>query len=338
MATVAVVGAGPAGCAAAIALGHAGVTVHLFERGAPHKDKACGDALLPAAVRELDVLGIAAHHGHPRARSFDRVDLWDNHREIWTVPVTEGIGWAVPRAVLDQALRDSAGRTAEVRYRTPVRSIFRGDSRWAVTTADGAAAYDAVILATGATNAFSRQHGISGHPTVGASVSVYARCDGVEAPRFQFAPLGVAGYGWLFPLADGEVNIGVCAVDSRHASLQRALTDYLARWAVAALSGPRGGAGPFWSGRGARWHDPRGLVSCGDAAGLVDPLTGEGVGPALESGRQAGAAVASFLQDGANQALLEAYSAWLASTFRARYQMTTARRMWAYLNRASAAQ
>ena len=69
----------------------------------------------------------------------------------------------------------------------------------------------------------------------------------------------------------------------------------LARLGVADAAPTRGGILPLWSGKGTAWSHEAGVVSCGDAAGLVDPISGEGLTAALVSGKRAGAAVASFL-------------------------------------------
>ena len=95
---VAVVGAGPAGCAAAMTLGHADIDVYLFERGQAGKDKACGDALLPSALEILQHYGIAAEDlaaigGVP----FERIDLWTSDSPLWKLHTGARCGWIIPR-------------------------------------------------------------------------------------------------------------------------------------------------------------------------------------------------------------------------------------------------
>ena len=100
---------------------------------------------------------------------------------------------------------------------------------------------------------------------------------------------------------------------------------------VVAHGALRGAREAPWSGRGRHWHHPAGVVSCGDAAGVADPLTGEGISVALLSGEQAGRAIARYLQDGCAIAHLEAYSGWVGEHFRAAYQPTPFRQIWARL-------
>jgi len=237
--------------------------------------------------------------------------------------------------VLDQALRDVAAQSAAITYRLCVKRIQWADGAWHLTLGERRVAFDAVILATGAADQLSRQLGVAGEPVIGASVSVYVHGDDVLAPVFQFVGLGAAGDGWMFPLAAGRINLGVCAVDAGPKRLRAAAGSYMQRWNVTMAGRIRGGAGPMWSGRGRQWHDPRGLVSCGDAAGLVDPVTGEGITAALVSGRAAGMAMDAFLREGQSSAKLRSYSDWVATSFRARYEATPVRRSWAYLNEAS---
>ncbi|HWV24942.1 MAG TPA: NAD(P)/FAD-dependent oxidoreductase [Thermomicrobiales bacterium] len=334
--SVAIIGAGPGGCAAAIRLAQFGHNVVLLERGFPLKDKPCGDAWLPDALAQFEILGIPANimtGGDTRA--FDRIDLWDATRQIWTIPLDGNTGRIAPRNTIDQVLRDIAACLVDLRYGSKVVDLAPNPDGWSliVSTVSGIRReirVPAVILATGAANAFSRRFGISGNPDTGASISVYGRLAGIDAPLFQFAPLGVPGYGWIFPLANDRVNIGVCAAVHTPSNLRTITQRYLDRWQPADAGPFRAGAGPMWSCTGTRWHTSNGLVSCGDAAGLVDPLTGEGIAPAIESGIAAADAIHTFL-DGSPEAL-PAYSDWIAATFNARYALTPSRNIWRYLN------
>lgn len=338
---VAVIGAGPAGCAAAIRLAALGQQVVVFERGSRLKDKPCGDAYLPDALQQMAALGVTLDPDPIcGAKSFTQIDLWDATRPIWAISLDGREGWIAPRAAVDQILRDAAALSSELRYESVVLAIDPATPGWELTIRAGNSAaspenFSGVVLATGAANAFSRRYGVAGAPITGASISVYGRLTGITAPMFQFSPLGLAGYGWVFPLADDRVNIGVCAIDSRSANLRAATSRYLERWRPSDIESFRAGAGPMWSDRGSRWHQAGGLVSCGDAAGLVDPLTGEGIAPAMESGIAAADAVHTFLTGGGDSALA-AYSNWVKSTFRSRYAETPVRRMWRYLNGATA--
>lgn len=332
MACIAVIGAGPAGCSAAITLASKGHDVHLFERGSPGKDKPCGDAFLPDAINELGDLGIP-NDLLPKfgGKPFTRFDLRDDRQILWNIQLNPHEGWVVRREAIDQALRDVAAQTVKIRYQTTVRQINWEEGLWRLNVDGPTPPYDAVVLATGATDPLSKVFGLSGKPLIGASVSAYGKSDEFEAPMFQFASHGGVGYGWVFPLSDGLVNVGICAIESGQKRIRSELRDYMRRWSIDPCSQIRGGVGPYWSSQGKTWHDNRGMISCGDAAGLVDPLTGEGITAALQSGKAAGEAVSDWLLDGRSPSTLNIYSKWVLTTLRVRYGATSARRSWNYL-------
>ena len=130
------------------------------------------------------------------------------------------------------------------------------------------------------------------------------------------------GYAWH------AANVGVCSVVKSGASALRAERDALLKrlnvWGAVPL---RGGLGALWSGKGAAWSNEAGVVSCGDAAGLIDPVSGEGLAAALVSGKHAGAAIASFLS-GHSGALVEC-SAWVRAWAEARYAPSIESRIFA---------
>jgi flavin-dependent dehydrogenase len=329
-----VVGGGPAGCAAAAALDEAGVPTLLLERGARGRDKACGDALLPSAVEQIAALGIDPEQlAGLGGRSFGTVEVRDPR--FGRLPMTlggDGTGWLVPRATLDQALRDAVGHRTEVRYETTVVNVgLSDDGGWLVSTTsadDPVLRARAIVLATGATNRIARRWGVSGDPLNAAAVSVYASQPELDAPVFEFDEATRPGYGWVFPIGDGKVNAGACLLGPGR-RLHLAARAYLeAR--VSGIERWRGGGGGLWSGAGSSWHHPGGLVSTGDAAGVADPLNGEGITAALTSGRRAGSAVAQFLLE-ADDSHLEAYSGWVRAHFEAAYADTEMRGQWARL-------
>src|SRR6202008_539360 len=121
------------------------------------------------------------------------------------------------------------------------------------------------------------------------SISAYIDGADEEIPLFEFSAECRPGYRWLFPMGDGRANTGVFVPATASGAVIKALgRSFLERRHGAASVSWRGGVGALWSGRGKVWHNNAGLVSCGDAAGLIDPLTGEGITAALLSGEAAG--------------------------------------------------
>ncbi len=330
----AVVGSGPAGAAAAITLAGRGHTVVVCERGAPGKDKACGDAYLPDAVELLARLGLTAERiGVPVAGRFDTVELFEGDRRIWEAEVGAGTGFVAPRAVVDQQLRDIVSGWCAIRYGATVRAIDRADGRWELRGPDGSdrAGFDGVIIASGAAPALTAGVGLSSSADVCRSVSCYAEGPVPAALRFVFGCTPFAGYGWVFPLEVGRANVGVCALSHRSPDVRATLRAFLRDSGFVPVGRPRAGAGPAWSGRCGRWHRDEGLLTCGDAAGLVDPLTGEGIGPALESGVEAGSAMSDFFDGGRARQPLDRYSRWIDTTFSKRYGRDPVRQVWEHL-------
>src|SRR5579875_170125 len=375
----AVVGGGPAGCAAAYALARHGIKVVVFERGSPGRDKACGDMFVPAAVEELRRLGLAEQDlvevgGAP----FDAVELLGSRGLLWRIRYPNEPVWILPRRSIDQKLRDGLSGMAEIVYQGAVEGIvaevetsalprFSAKGNWRLVGRIAAAGRlvpgarsglepagqewkfslrcQAVVIPSGAQSNLARTWGISGRPHLMPAISAYAQGSGFSAPAFEFAPGCRPGYCWLFPIGSSSApcgrdergalaaaNVGVCALEPiKGLELRARGQKLLARHRLGGAVRWRGGAGALWSGCGQRWHHPAGLVACGDAAGLIDPLSGEGLTAALRSGQAAGEAVANFLRDKLNPKWLEDYSAYVAETFSARYGRTGLRAAWKQL-------
>jgi flavin-dependent dehydrogenase len=263
------------------------------------------------------------------------IDLYGCESRFLRRAIGTGVAWMIPRAALDQALREAAAEQATVWYDTVVRDLrpAETDGSWRLTIQQGAATRplvcDGVILACGSRTRLAAPWGISGEPILGASITAYARGPDSDALLFQFIEALQPGYGWVFAMAGHRVNLGVCALrPAAVRGLRRHASAYAARWHVGQPCPWRGGAEALWSGRSQRWHHGAGIVSCGDAAGLVDPSTGEGITAALLSGQRAGAALSLYLRAGRDMRHLQDYSAWVASHFGSVYRSTPVRRLW----------
>lgn len=332
---VVVIGGGPAGSSAAIAAAREGCDVVLLERGGMDRDKACGDALVHEALPELDGLGIELTESSLGGREVRTLMLANEKGDVWTREIA-GQCWMIRRRVLDSALRARAAEFGvDVRHHTQATGLMRpknGDDELAVVVAppgseDSAGEViraDAVILAHGAACKLSSEWGLDGAPVRAPAVTHYMdNAAAHDALCFTYSSdPDRPGYYWQFPDADGGCNAGIFATS--RATLRTRLTpDQRAdvRW--------RGGYETLWSGLGEVWHDDDGVVSCGDAAGVVDPLTGEGIGPALLTGRYAGTAVANYVRDRRDQ--LARYSEWLRDWASLRFQPSGRRALLAEL-------
>jgi menaquinone-9 beta-reductase len=297
---VIVIGAGPAGSAAAIRSARSGASVTVFEKGAHGRDKVCGDGLTPRAVGALRELKAELDGAH-RIDGL-RMIAGRRVRELaW--PTTSRFpdhGAVVPRRVLDAHLADVATEAgAELIWQTEARPWFDDEGRVGGVEAAGRRwSADLVVVAAGAPGAVSRMLGadrVADEP-FGLAIRTYA-----ETPRHAERHLeacltlsdehGVAipGYGWMFPAGDGTVNIGVGALSTMKGftrlNLNRLLDSYRAQvrdsWSLGEpLERPRAWRLPMSTTR----RSGPGWVAIGDAAGLVNPMNGEGIDYGLESG------------------------------------------------------
>lgn len=296
---IVVIGAGPAGTAAAIEAARLGASVVAFDK-APHgRDKVCGDGLTPRAVGALNELKIDlgdAHHidGLRMIAGATRRELpWPGTSRF----PAHGAVW--PRRRLDAALADAAAEAgAELVWETEALPVFEDDR--VVGVEAGGERWNAglVVIATGAPGTVARMVGatrVEGEP-YGIAIRSY-----VSSPRHLDRHIeacltmrdanrnSVPGYGWMFPAGDGTVNIGVGALSTMKGFKQLNLNSLLDlyrdqvrdEWEVGPyLERPRAWRLPMTA---VRRHGP-GWVAVGDAAGLVNPMNGEGIDYGLESG------------------------------------------------------
>ena len=289
-----VVGAGPAGSAAAIAAQRAGLRTLLLDAQGPRRDKTCGDGLTPRAVDTLHRLGLDVPAYRNRG-----LKLHGFGGDV-VAPWPRGEGSASPRATFDAMLVDAASRAgADVRQNTAATGVqFDGSAISAVETTGGVVRTRWVVVADGVRSPFGKLLGRQWHrgQVYGIAARSYCASPFADEPwMHSHVELRDAdgeiqpGYGWIFPLGDGHVNLGCGALStdarpakvntkkllSLYASQQREQWQLGPEQDVASALLPMGGAvsnvaGPNWA-----------LI--GDAAACVNPLNGEGIDYGLET-------------------------------------------------------
>jgi menaquinone-9 beta-reductase len=294
-----VIGGGPAGAAAAIRAAEAGARVTVFEKGAPGRDKICGDGLTPRAVRALDELGVVLDDAH----RIDGLRMVANRtvRQLdWPgIPPFPAHGAVWPRRRLDERLMELAGKAgAELLWHHEATPVVDDGRVVGVRVGDHTWTGDLVVVAAGAPGAVARLLGAERDPRepFGLAIRTYAESPR-HAERYLEACLTlrdesgtpVPGYGWIFPAGDGTVNIGVGALSTMRGFKQLNLNTLQASyralvqddWELGAdLERPRAWRLPMSTVR----RSGPGWVAIGDAAGLVNPMNGEGIDYGLESG------------------------------------------------------
>lgn len=303
---VAVVGAGPAGTAAAIAARDAGLDVVLVDKAAFPRDKTCGDGLTTSALRLLEHLGLELDALPAYTTVHETVLVSPSGRRV-VLPLPDGGEHAgvVPRAELDAALLGLARRRgAQVREGTAVTGIDVQADAVTIELADGTAVSAGfVVAADGHFSSVRRQLRPDAPADLGAWHAFRQYYRGVADHRLWvlFEPDLLPGYAWVFPLPDGRANVGF-GIPRRPGIDGKQLK---ARWQalaggdrLRAVLGPR--AEP--DGPHRAWPIPARLdadrltdarvLYVGDAAAVVDPMTGEGIAQALQTGIAAARAIA----------------------------------------------
>lgn len=329
-----VIGSGPAGSIAATVLARGGARVALVDKARFPRDKACGDLVGPRGVQLLEDLDIRVAGTE---RVGDMVVVGPTGRRV-RLPCFPGRtypdhAFALPRAAFDAALHDAAVDAGAVEFVSRANAPLVGPSGlegFALASGDELRA-DVVIGADGATSRVAAAADLVDSDRVlwGFAVRAYLEAP-VDLPHivlWERSPWhAFPGYGWLFPGPNGCANaglgLGMLSDRTAAAAAARELPAFVATLRELGLLGSAT-HGPVLGGWlklgmvGTRPARGRVLLT-GDAAGLANPLQGEGIAQAMGSGRAAAEAVLA----GPDRAAAR-YAAHLSSTY-APYDATTA--------------
>ena len=303
---VLVIGSGPAGSVAALVLARAGVRVALVDKASFPRDKACGDMVGPRGLQVMTDLGLA-QPGGPHVG--DMVVIGPTGRRV-RMPSAEGLtypghGTAVTRTVFDAMLHDAAleAGAAGVRARA-VEPVGAGSEIDGYRLDNGEELHaDFVIGADGATSGVAAAAGLVENKRVlwGFAIRTYLPQPVDMAAIVTWEPTprrAFPGYGWVFPGAQGGANIGlgIATASDRQAGMKavRALPSFLAHLRTVGLL-EQGPPAKFparlggWLKMGMVGTTPAAgrVLLVGDAAGLINPLQGEGIAQGMRSGQLA---------------------------------------------------
>jgi geranylgeranyl reductase family protein len=316
---VLIVGAGPSGCSAALTLQRSGLTVAIVDKAEFPRDKCCGDGLTTSALRQLERIGL-----DPRTLSSFHVvtdTAWrspSGYVSELALPEEDGIRIAVARredldAALVQLVRDADVHVFESHTITSVDTSARGIQ---VVAGDKTFNSRYLIAADGMWSATRKLVSSAGKLASGVTAEspylgnihafrqYFKNVTGPAQDRLfvSFEPDLLPGYLWSFPLGDGRVNIGFGIERQEGRSTQfmkQVWPDILQRPHIREELGEF--AEPEQPHKA--WPIPAEIQTdlltsadgrvlfVGDAARVVDPLTGEGIGQALETGHAAATAI-----------------------------------------------
>lgn len=316
-----VVGAGPAGAAAALGALDAepGLRVLLVDRSDFPRDKCCGDGIAPHAVDVLAEVGAAdVVDGW---RPVDRLDLAHGPREVTGAMARDA--HVVPRAVLDALLVERALAAGAQLRRHRVAGVQLPDGRSGpvrlASARDGVVEAPVVVGADGAHSVVAAalpglpvglgRRGRSRRPRsarTALAIRGYAPTPPARAGRqvIRFGERRQPSYAWSFDRGDGLANVGYGELLGRSSAGGPPPTRALLLAELERLLPGATVDGRDWRAHHLplstwRWDQPDGpVLLAGDAAGLVNPLTGEGIFYAVATGVAAGRAAARALADG----------------------------------------
>lgn len=303
---VIILGAGPAGSTAALALQKSNLKVALLEKDLFPRDKICGDALSCVAERvlrqidpvlEQELLLYAEKTVVTKARVYSP--------ELRSVVLDfSKRGHCIKRLDLDNWLFEKANaKNIEVFQQVKVTDVRITDSGAEVVLQDGTILLAAMLICCdGAHSVAAKQLTdlkLDRKHHVGAVRQYYRNIGGCAGDELEifFLKDFLPGYFWIFPLKNGEANVGFGAlsavISKKKIDLKKSLLDIIQ--SVPELKERFKNAEPMETVKG--FGLPLGsrklpisgarFILCGDAASLIDPVTGEGIETAMESGKYA---------------------------------------------------
>ncbi len=321
-ADVVVVGAGPGGAAAAAHLAARGRDVIVLEKDTFPRDKVCGDGLTPRVIRELLDLGLE-DEAHGRAPGFKRnkgLRINGGHTTM-ELPWPELEDWpnwggCSTRMVFDETIARTAVRRGATlaQGHAVTRPLWRDQAQSRVTGVawkdrdgrEGEVRAPVVIAADGAGGPMAKHLGVQRRPERPMAVAArgYYRSPRADdewiSSYLDLTDAGgnlLSGYGWVFPLDDGTMNVGLGLLSTSREFQAVNYRRLLESWATGmaadgwgttptALEGPIR-TGPIPMGFNRTPLHQRGVLLVGDSGGMVNPFNGEGISYAMEAAQLA---------------------------------------------------
>ena len=327
---VLIVGGGPSGSATAYWLAQTGLDVLCVEKKHFPREKTCGDGLTPRSVRQLYEMGLqdqlGEHHRYEglRAVAFGRelTMPWPSH------PDYPSHGFVVTRHDLDEIVSNHAAKAGAVVWQGAEAIAPLGAAAGTGGRCEGAIIVDndfgtrcevrakVTIVADGANSRFGRALGANRNRSIPLGMAIRGyfasprHTDNYIESHLDIRDKDgkvVPGYGWIFPLGDGRVNVGIGLLSTfdrwKQVNTTKLMNSFVefapASWCLnesTALSTPTGGRLPMGLSVGP--HVGPDYLLVGDAGGSINPFNGEGIAYGYETGRIAARIAAESIVGG----------------------------------------
>ena len=310
---VVIVGGGPAGTTAALYANRLGLSTLIVDKSIWPRDKICGDALSGKVVDILNDLDIISEVKTLKGASIRRIRFGSPANKIFDIDLTKSFNtdhikeaYVIPREIFDYFLFKKARKITEVKEGFTVKDLLiendtvvgiRGTNKdgntedISATVVLGADGYNSIVAQKLNLYKMEMEH------TAFAIRSYYEGVKGLtDQIELHYLEEINPGYFWLFPIGEGKANIGLGLSKRNIKEQKKNLIDLLDivtqleyfkdRFSHAKQIGkPKGWNLPMGSMH--RKNHGNGFMLLGDAAGLIDPFTGEGIGNAMVSGKHA---------------------------------------------------
>ncbi len=305
---VVICGAGPAGTTAALALGKSGLKVALLEKGVFPREKICGDAIAPYVIKVLatiDPAYAAAMQYFKQKQHVNICRIVAPNEKVLDLKFTS-TGFISSRLAFDNFLFELAGTLPNLTIfqSTAVKNVIVNE--WGVTieTGSGLSLEAKLVIGCDGANGIVSKKLTDTHIDLNhhfaAVRAYYKNVSTIPENTFElhFLKGFIPGYFWIFPLQNNMANIGIGLLSRRisrnNINLKKEMLRVIEsnpyikdRFAHAEIAGDIKGFGLPLGSRKVQISGNR-FMLCGDAASLIDPATGEGIGQAMVSGRYAG--------------------------------------------------